>query len=51
MSYRCVCKTCRQEAVRDCWESANDFFQDHADRGHRVEIVQQGDEGARSDEA
>lgn len=38
--YYCRCATCRRERTVESYESAHEFFDDHAERGHEVEIVQ-----------
>lgn len=37
--YRCECATCGTERMVRSYESANEFFHEHAERGHEVEIV------------
>lgn len=37
--FRCTCSTCRRERIVESYDTANRFFDDHASRGHEVEIV------------
>ncbi|WP_049923200.1 hypothetical protein [Halopiger djelfimassiliensis] len=36
--YRCVCYTCERETVMEGLANAQQFFDEHADRSHEVEI-------------
>lgn len=37
-TYYCICHWCHEETTAEGYDAANEFFSDHADRGHEVEI-------------
>ncbi|WP_436347378.1 hypothetical protein [Natronorubrum sp. FCH18a] len=37
--YRCVCHTCETERLIEGLENAQEFFSEHADRAHEVELL------------
>lgn len=39
--YRCVCHTCESEELVDGLEDAQERFNEHADRSHEVELLNQ----------
>lgn len=43
-TYHCTCRTCREETTVEGYDTAHEFFSDHADLGHRVEIAKRGAE-------
>jgi hypothetical protein len=38
-SFQSVCRTCEEEVFSERYEDANDFFDDHAEDGHDVQVV------------
>lgn len=40
-TYRCVCHTCEIEVVIDGLENAQEFFNEHTERAHEVELFNQ----------
>lgn len=38
-SFQAVCRTCGEEFFSEVYEEANDFFDDHAESSHDVEVV------------
>ncbi|WP_137291486.1 hypothetical protein [Natronorubrum halophilum] len=39
--YRCVCHTCELERLIEGLEDAQDCFNEHADRSHEIELLNQ----------
>ena len=39
--YRCICHTCGTERLVEGLENAQEFFNEHAERAHEVELLNQ----------